>query len=58
MSNQIGKKLALFLAVIIYYFCMFSWQLLAFKKFQLDWATIAGFVMAVAIASEIVLLNG
>jgi len=47
VNRQIGKKLALFLAVAISYFCMFSWQLLAFKKFQYDWASIAGIVMAV-----------
>lgn len=47
MGRHVGKKLALFLAVAISYFCMFSWQLLAFKKFQFDWASTAGIVMAV-----------
>lgn len=47
MGRQIGKKLALFLVVAISYFGMFSWQLLALKKFPYNWASIAGIVMAV-----------
>lgn len=47
MGRQIGKKLALFLVIAISYFGMFSWQLLAFKKFQLSWAMIVGALLAV-----------
>ena len=47
MGRQVGKKLALFLVIIIAYFGVFSWQLLAFKKFQYSWASTAGIIMAV-----------
>ena len=47
MGKQLGKKLILFLVVAVSYCGLFSWQLLAFKKFHYDWAAIAGIVLAV-----------
>lgn len=42
MAKELGKKIVLFIVVVIAYFGTFSWQVLAFKKFQYNWAFFAG----------------
>lgn len=47
MTKQTGKKIALFLLLILAYIGSFGFELLPIKKFPFDWASILGICVAI-----------